>query len=171
MNRFKAAGFAVEVASWLGGPDPVPLSGQEVEHTLGSDVVSGIANKVDVSQRFGRTILGYAIPEIIVLLAQGGAARSAMRASASRFLDSAIPRSSSHVGDAAWSRANSTEWRRSRVRRVDYSERNSADNTRIAPWIFHWDRRSWGHPVHADCGAKCARGVPACAFDHSAGTP
>jgi outer membrane protein OmpA-like peptidoglycan-associated protein len=99
VNRFKAAGFAVEVASWLGGPDPVPLSGQEVEHTLGSDVVSGIANKVDVSQRFGRTILGYAIPEIIVLLAQGGAARSAMRASASRFRDSAIPHPSSPVGE------------------------------------------------------------------------
>jgi OmpA-OmpF porin, OOP family len=69
VNRFKAAGFDVEVASWLGGPEPVPLSGQEVEQTLGSDVVSGIANKAGVSQRFARTILGYAIPKIIVLLA------------------------------------------------------------------------------------------------------
>src|ERR1700731_4577462 len=56
VNRFKAAGFAVEVASWLGGPDPMPLSGQEVEQTLGSDVISGIANKIGVSQRFARTI-------------------------------------------------------------------------------------------------------------------
>jgi OmpA-OmpF porin, OOP family len=90
VNRFKAAGFAVEVASWLGGPDPVPLSGQEVEQTLGSDVISGVANKIGISQRFARTILGYAIPEIIVLQAQNGAIPSALRAWAARFRDSAI---------------------------------------------------------------------------------
>jgi outer membrane protein OmpA-like peptidoglycan-associated protein len=94
MNRFKAAGFDVEVASWLGGPDPVPLSGQEVEQTLGSDVVSGIANKLGVSQCFARTILGYAIPKVIVLLAPGGAVPLAIHASASSFPDSAIPLSS-----------------------------------------------------------------------------
>jgi OmpA-OmpF porin, OOP family len=90
VNRFKAAGFAVEVASWLGGPDPVPLSGQEVEQTLGSDVISGIANKIGVSERFARTILGYAIPKIIVLQAQGGAIPSAISAWAASFRDSAI---------------------------------------------------------------------------------
>src|ERR1700731_1542381 len=95
VNRFKAAGFAVEVASWLGGPDPVPLSGQEVEQTLGSDVVSGIANKIGLSQRFTRTILGYTIPSIIVLRAQGGAVPSALRASVSRIFGLAIPRSTS----------------------------------------------------------------------------
>jgi uncharacterized protein YidB (DUF937 family) len=97
VRRFKAAGFAVEVASWLGGPDPVPLSGQEVEQMLGSEVVSGIANKVGVSQRFARTILGYAIPNIIVLLVQGGTIPSAIRASASRLFGSAIRRSSSSL--------------------------------------------------------------------------
>ena len=94
VNRFKAAGFDVEVASWLGGPDPVPLSGQEVEQTLGSDVVSGIANKLGVSRCFARTILGYAIPKVIVLLAPGGAVPLAIHASASSFPDSAIPLSS-----------------------------------------------------------------------------
>jgi len=72
VNRFKAAGFEVEAASWLGESDPVPLSGQEVEQTLGCEVVSSIANKIGVSQSFARTILGYAIPEIIVLRARGG---------------------------------------------------------------------------------------------------
>ena len=94
LDRFKAAGFAAEVASWVGGTDAVPLSGQEVEEALGSDVISEIADEAGVSQRFARTILGYAIPKIIVLLAQRGAVPSAMRASASRFLDSAIPLSS-----------------------------------------------------------------------------
>ncbi len=90
VDRFKAAGFAVEVASWVGGPDPVPLSGQEVEEMLGSDVISGIANKIDVSERFARTILGYAIPRIIVLQAQGGAIPSAISAWAASFRDSAL---------------------------------------------------------------------------------
>src|ERR1700737_2846067 len=38
VNRFKAAGFAVEVASWLNGPDPGPLSGQEGGQALGREV-------------------------------------------------------------------------------------------------------------------------------------
>jgi uncharacterized protein YidB (DUF937 family) len=95
VRRFRDAGFAVEAASWLEGSDPVPLSGQEVEQTLGSEVVSGIANKIGISQRFTRTILGYAIPSIIVLLAQGGAVPSALRASVSRIFGLAIPRSPS----------------------------------------------------------------------------
>src|ERR1700730_7462807 len=90
VNRFKAAGFAVEVASWLGGSDPVPLSGQEVERALGCEVISEIADRIGVSQIFARTILGYAIPKIIVLRAQDGAIPSAIHAWAASFRDSAI---------------------------------------------------------------------------------
>jgi uncharacterized protein YidB (DUF937 family) len=91
LDRFKAAGFTTEVASWSGGTEVVPLSGQEVEDTLGSDVISEIANKVGISQSFARTIMGYAIPKIIVLLAQGEAIPSASPASGSSSLDTAIP--------------------------------------------------------------------------------
>jgi len=97
LDRFKAAGFAAEVASWLGGTEIVPLSGQEVEETLGSDVISEIANKAGVSQSFAGTIMGYTIPKIIVLLAQDEAVPSAIPSSASSFLDSAIPLSFSPV--------------------------------------------------------------------------
>jgi len=72
LDRFKAAGFAAEVASWVAGTDAVPLSGQEVEETLGSGAISEVADKAGISQRFARTILGYAIPKIIGQLAQGG---------------------------------------------------------------------------------------------------
>ena len=37
LERCSAAGLAAEVASWSDGLAPVPLSGQEVEQTLGSD--------------------------------------------------------------------------------------------------------------------------------------
>ncbi|MDQ6703943.1 MAG: OmpA family protein [Pseudomonadota bacterium] len=99
LDRFKAAGFAAEVASWVGGTDAVPLSGQEVEETLGSGAISEIADKADVSQRFARTILGYAIPKIIGQLAPGGAIPSAIPAAVSSFPDLAIPLSSSHADE------------------------------------------------------------------------
>ena len=83
LDRFKAAGFAAEVASWVGGTDAVLLSGPEVEETLGSDVISEFADKAGVSQSFARTMLGYAIPKIIGQLAQGGAIPSAIPAPAS----------------------------------------------------------------------------------------
>ncbi len=83
LDRFKAAGFAAKVASWVGRTDAVPLSGQEVEEALGSDVVSEIADKAGVSQRFARTILGYAIPKIIAQLARGGTIPSPFPAAAS----------------------------------------------------------------------------------------
>jgi uncharacterized protein YidB (DUF937 family) len=97
LDRFKAAGFAAEVASWSGGTEVVPLSGQEVEQTLGSEVISEIAKKADISQSFARTIMGDAIPKVIILLAQGEAIPSAIPASESSVLDSAIPLSSSPV--------------------------------------------------------------------------
>ncbi|MGA7383482.1 MAG: OmpA family protein [Methylocella sp.] len=99
LDRFKAAGFGAEVASWVKGTDAVPLSGQEVEETLGSGTISEIAERADVSQRFARTILGYTIPKIISQLAQGGAALPAIPAAASRFPDLAIPPSSSRAGE------------------------------------------------------------------------
>jgi uncharacterized protein YidB (DUF937 family) len=95
LDRFKAAGFAAEVASWSGGTEVVPLSGEEVEQTLGSEVISEIANKADISQSFARTIMGYAIPKIILL--QGEAVPPAIPASESSVLDSAIPLPSSPV--------------------------------------------------------------------------
>jgi OOP family OmpA-OmpF porin len=99
LDRFKAAGFAAEVASWVGGTDAVPLSGQEVEETLGSDVISEIADKAGVSQRFAGTILGSAIPKIVGQLALGGAFPSAIPAAASSFPDLAVRLSPSHVDE------------------------------------------------------------------------
>jgi OOP family OmpA-OmpF porin len=87
LERFKAAGFAAEAASWVGGTDAVPLSGQQIEEALGSDVISEIADKAGVSHRFAGAIVGYAIPKIIRQLTQGG------------FPDLAIPLSSSRAGE------------------------------------------------------------------------
>lgn len=77
LQKFKTAGLAEDVASWQAGSDPMPLSGQKVEETLGSGAVSEIATQTGVSPRFARTILGYAIPKIVHVLAQRGVLEAA----------------------------------------------------------------------------------------------
>ena len=99
LEKFKAAGFVAEIASWVEGTDAVPLSGQEVEEALGSDIISEIADKAGISQRFATTILGYAIPKIIGQLAQGGAIPPVIPAEVLRFPGATIPRSSSRADD------------------------------------------------------------------------
>ncbi len=71
LERCSAAGLAAEVASWVDGLAPVPLSGQEVEQTLGSETLGAFADKTGLNPNFVRTILGYALPEIIMLAKSG----------------------------------------------------------------------------------------------------
>jgi OmpA-OmpF porin, OOP family len=99
LDRFKAAGFAAKVASWVGRTDAVPLSGQEVEEALGSDVIGEIADKAGVTERFARTILGYAIPKIVGQLARGGTIPSPIPAAASGLPDLADRLSTSHADE------------------------------------------------------------------------
>ena len=111
LDRFKAAGFATEVASWSGGTEVVPLSGEEVERTLGSEVISETAKKADISQSFARTIMGDAIPKVIVLLARGEAvpsSNSCFRIECPRLGHPAFV-VARQGNTAAWSSANSTE--------------------------------------------------------------
>ena len=153
----------------------MPLSGQEVEQTLGSDVVSGIANKLGISQCFARTILGYAIPKVIVLLAPGGAVPLAIRASASSFPAAAIPFSPSPIEEITEHRAEQ--------RRPSRTKRDGAAQVMgglIIPstallitlaLLFGYFIGAGDHAAmrsRADCDAKCAGGVPAGALETSA---
>ena len=96
LERFKAAGFTAEVASWSEGSEPVPLIGQEVEQMLGPGVVRELANRIGLNSKFARTILGYAIPEIL-LLAKRGAVPSAIPDSVSNVLEPTIALSPPHA--------------------------------------------------------------------------
>ncbi|HEY8008288.1 MAG TPA: YidB family protein [Methylocella sp.] len=71
LERCGAAGLAAEVASWSDGLAPVPLSGQEVEQTLGVETLGAFAETTGLNPNFVRTILGYALPEIIMLAKSG----------------------------------------------------------------------------------------------------
>jgi outer membrane protein OmpA-like peptidoglycan-associated protein/uncharacterized protein YidB (DUF937 family) len=72
VDRFKSAGLATQVASRLGLAHPVPLTEQEVEQALGSDVIRRIADKAGASPDFATTILRNTIPSIIGLLMESG---------------------------------------------------------------------------------------------------
>jgi outer membrane protein OmpA-like peptidoglycan-associated protein len=72
VDRFKTAGLATQVASRLGLAHPAPLTGQEVEQALGSEVIGRIADKAGVSQDFATTLLRNTIPSIIGLLMESG---------------------------------------------------------------------------------------------------
>lgn len=86
LNKFKAAGFAAEAASWLGDAPAVPLSGQQIEQALGCEVINRIANEIGISQGFTGTVLGYTLPKIIAFLAPGGVVPLEIPASVSSFL-------------------------------------------------------------------------------------
>jgi uncharacterized protein YidB (DUF937 family) len=94
LERCNAAGFAAEVASWSDGLAPVPLSGQEVEQTLGSDTLGALADKTGLNPNFVRTILGAALPEII-MLAKGGAVPPEIPDSGADTPESVVPLSPS----------------------------------------------------------------------------
>lgn len=94
LERCSAAGLAAEVASWSDGLAPVPLSGQEVEQTLGSETLGAFAEKTGLNPNFVRTILGYALPEII-MLAKSGVVPAEIPASDAETPDPAVPLSPS----------------------------------------------------------------------------
>jgi OOP family OmpA-OmpF porin len=83
LAKFRDIGLDAEVNSWLEGGSTAPLSGQQVEQALGSEAISAIAKRAGVSERFAKTVLGYAVPKIIGRLAQSGFLAAATAAAAS----------------------------------------------------------------------------------------
>ncbi len=72
LDKFKSAGLGSESASWLGRADAPALSAQQVDHALGSTVLGGIANRLDLGTLAASTAIGYALPKLIGVLTPGG---------------------------------------------------------------------------------------------------
>ena len=84
LDRFRAAGLGAEVTSWLAGGAAAPISGQQVEEALGAEAISEIADRAGITERFAKTVLGYAIPKIIGWLARSGLLDVAIATASSR---------------------------------------------------------------------------------------
>ena len=68
LDRFKNAGLASLVSSWLGNKNPDPMSNQQVEQGLGTSIINMIASKVGLGGSFITPALGYVIPKLIGML-------------------------------------------------------------------------------------------------------
>lgn len=95
LGKIRTAGLEEKVASWLGGPYPMALSGHEVRKALGVGIITRTAEKTGLAEGTASKALGYAIPKLIGVLAadcpvpEAAPARFGFSGSAS---PSAVPR-------------------------------------------------------------------------------
>jgi OmpA-OmpF porin, OOP family len=101
IEKFSAAGFGAQVASWLGRTDGAVLSAPEVERALGSDVLGGIAGRLGVAVGVVGTAIGYLLPKVIGQMTPGGAVPSAMPAWVSGYAGPATTRRTEQVAPTA----------------------------------------------------------------------
>jgi outer membrane protein OmpA-like peptidoglycan-associated protein/uncharacterized protein YidB (DUF937 family) len=83
LSKVKAADLEEKADSWVGSPYPMALSVAEVRKVLGAEVIKTIAKNAGLTQNSASKVLGYAIPEIISLLAADGAFPGAIPVSSS----------------------------------------------------------------------------------------
>jgi OmpA-OmpF porin, OOP family len=114
LDRFKSAGLASEVASWLGHPDAAPLAAQQVERALGATALSGIAGRLGLAQGVVSTALGYALPKIVGLLTPGGVVPAGTPAAVTAFLSQptaqVAPRRVAVPPASAWNQSGVARW-------------------------------------------------------------
>jgi uncharacterized protein YidB (DUF937 family)/outer membrane protein OmpA-like peptidoglycan-associated protein len=90
LGRFRSAGLALEVASWMGKTDGAALSAQQVEQALGPSVAD-VAGRLGLNRSVAGAALGYALPKVIGVLTPGGVVPTIIPASAASFLDAPLP--------------------------------------------------------------------------------
>jgi len=72
LSKLESAGLRSEMQSWLANPNAAPLSAQDLDRALGSGALSGIANRLGMSEAAAKTAVGYALPKLIGALTTGG---------------------------------------------------------------------------------------------------
>ena len=72
VSKFEQAGLGHVVSSWIGKGDNVPVSGSQLNDVLGSDVVSGLANKLGINAATLLPMLATLLPTLIDQLTPHG---------------------------------------------------------------------------------------------------
>jgi OOP family OmpA-OmpF porin len=93
LERFKNAGLASLVNSWLGNQNPEPMSTRQVEQGLGTSIINMIAGKLGLGKSIIAPALGYAIPKLIGMLTPDKTIPSAIPATWRSFLDTSTAQS------------------------------------------------------------------------------
>jgi uncharacterized protein YidB (DUF937 family) len=65
VSKFEQAGMGDVIGSWIGKGENAPISGGQLQDVLGSDVVSGIAQKLGVNSATLLPILATLLPTLI----------------------------------------------------------------------------------------------------------
>ena len=100
LDRFKNAGLASLVSSWLGNKNPDPMSNQQVEQGLGTSIINMIAGKLGLGGSFITPALGYVIPELIGMLTPDKTVPSTIPATWKSFVDSSTAPSRAYAEPA-----------------------------------------------------------------------
>jgi OmpA-OmpF porin, OOP family len=86
IDKFRSAGLASQVGSWLGRSDGAVLTGSQVEQALGSSVLGGIASRLGLGGGVVGTAIGYLLPKVIGQMTPGGVVPTSMPSWISGFL-------------------------------------------------------------------------------------
>ncbi len=110
LDRFKNAGLASLVSSWLGNKNPDPMSNQQVEQGLGTSIINMIAGKLGLGGSFITPALGYVIPKLIGMLTPDKTIPSTIPATWKSFLDSSTAPSRAYAEPARKAAGSNWLW-------------------------------------------------------------
>ena len=110
LDRFKNAGLASVVSSWLGNKNPDPMSNQQVEQGLGTSIINMIAGKLGLGGSFITPALGYVIPKLIGMLTPDKTIPSTIPATWRSFLDSSTAPSRAYAEPARKAAGSNWLW-------------------------------------------------------------
>ncbi|OAM52109.1 hypothetical protein A7981_01065 [Methylovorus sp. MM2] len=72
LDKFKAQGFADEVASWLGDGENLPIKPAQVQKVLGRETLQDIASKFEMSAKEVSEKLAEYLPKVVDRLSPDG---------------------------------------------------------------------------------------------------
>jgi OmpA-OmpF porin, OOP family len=91
LDKFRKAGFADMVASWVGRGENQPLTPAQTEQALGRGFLDGIAGKTGLSASSLAAPVAFLIPKVIDLLTPDGVVPTTLPASAATYLGPPAP--------------------------------------------------------------------------------
>lgn len=72
IEKFKAGGFAAQVASWVGTGDNLPISAAQISEVLGNDTLAGIATKLGMNSNDISSQIAEYLPQVIDKMTPNG---------------------------------------------------------------------------------------------------
>jgi uncharacterized protein YidB (DUF937 family) len=72
LEKFKAAGFSDEVASWVGKGANLPISAEQITQVLGSSTIQTAANKLGINADEISTKIAEYLPQVVDRMTPNG---------------------------------------------------------------------------------------------------